>query len=305
MRYFETLSGILRKPGGISTIQGENARDLSRDVYPYGRALNRPSVPKSGEKNQNFRNRRFDDLNANATKFESCDFSFSVFVRGYFHRTKFVNCSFVGCRFYDCNFREAEFNSTDFRYCGFQNTLMPAAEIIANLPPEPNLRRDVLQVLKVNSLQVGDVEGAKRYTGEEIRATESHLKMALKGSTQYYKNKYPSTYDKVIILAQLMAHKLSGFFWGHGENPVRLLYSLLFCLGLLSLINSFSYPETLSLDAAGYLIKSIKNSFEAFLGGSNDFRGGGYLIVNYILVIMRYIYIGLFISVLAKYISFR
>lgn len=270
-----------------------------------GYDINRKSAGKSGLRNENFRNRRFDDVSANETVFENCDFSYSIFVRGYFHRTKFLNCSFVGCRFYDCNFREARFNSSDFRYCSFQNTLVPAAEIISNLPPQPNLRRDVLQVLKVNALQVGDIEGSRRFTDEEIKATEVHLKMALKGEGHYYKEKYPSTYDKFILLIQLASHKASGFFWGHGERPYKLIMSLLVIILLMTLINALSYPLSLSLDAAGYFANSLENSVDTFLGVKNSVTDGGFLLVNYFLVILRYIYIGLFISVLAKYVSFR
>lgn len=306
MQFLQRIFGHLRAPpvagpagvGPSEPLQQKNEGDI-------GARIARDRASSKGHLNEDHRNKRFADLNGNGRKFTNCDFSYSIFERGYFHKAVFENCNFVGCRFYDCNFREVRFNSCDFRYTTFHGTLLPAQEIIPNLPPQPNLRRDVLQQLKVNAMQVGDIEGARNFTDQEIRATYDHLIRAIRGSEHYYREKYPATWDKIAISIKLISHGMSGFFWGHGERPWRLVMSLFTLLFVCCLLNSLSIPSQDEFSVGEYVVIASLHSFDVFLGISSEMGKYGFAIIDYVLVILRYIYIGLLIAVLEKFISFR
>src|SRR3546814_13073740 len=97
-------------------------------------------------------------------------FSYSVFTRAYFHETTFANCKFVGAQFIDCNFRNAKLRRTDFSYARFNGTTIPTDQIIQCLPSWPNVRRELLQMLRRNAASFGDY-GSKKVFVEIGRAS--------------------------------------------------------------------------------------------------------------------------------------
>ena len=133
------------------------------------------------------------DVNASKAKFSECKFDYSQFECGYFRNSEFRNCSFLGVSFYDCNFRGAKFYKCDFRYATFHRCLIDVEEILASIPHEPNIRRESLQNLKANALEMGDYESIKTLVMDDIHARKLHYLYIIKGKDSYYREKYPTT----------------------------------------------------------------------------------------------------------------
>lgn len=271
----------------------------------FGRPIER--VPVSGSKYERLilRHRRFDDMNGNKAEFIDCDFSYSVFERAYFHAAKFRNCKFIGCRFYDSNLRGASFPGSDFRYTTFHRTLLEAREMIAILPQEPNLKRDSLQNLRANAAEIGDFSSQREFVLAEIDAAIDHELRALKGTEDYYRRKYQGFFPKGRAALKYFGLRFSGLLWGHGERPLLLVTSSAIFVLALSLINAWSVLPRIGWEATGSGLKVLGYCFDQFWDATPDVMFQGYPLVDYALIGLRYLYIGLFISVLFKSISHR
>lgn len=126
------MTDVLRFDSKASDIIVEASSKVDAGKLPFGKELRRERLGPGIVSHQDFRNRRFDDVNGAKVTFESCDFSYSVFERGYFHSAIFRNCKFVGCKFYDSNFRMANLYKCDFKYSLFYSTICETKEIILN-----------------------------------------------------------------------------------------------------------------------------------------------------------------------------
>jgi Pentapeptide repeats (9 copies) len=252
-----------------------------------------------------WRNRSFKDFNALKTEFDDCDFRYSDFQKAYFRDAKFTRCRFDGARFSDCNFKNASFYECDLQFAQFQRCLLDVTDLIPSLPAEPNIRREALQNLRANAISVGDYASQRVLILQEIEATKRHYTYALRGYDSYYKNKYSTTLSKFNAGAKLAWLNISGLVWGHGEKPGRLLLSAIFLLCALALINFWSVMPRIGWIESHQGIKPLEYIIQLFLNLSPDQRFQGYVVIDYCVVVMRYVYIGLFISILYKSISHR
>jgi uncharacterized protein YjbI with pentapeptide repeats len=251
------------------------------------------------------RGRRFDDLNGNQTKFVSCDFSYSIFDRAYFHSASFENCKFIGCRFYDSNLRSTRFYRSDFRYATFHRTVLEPLELLASLPLEANLRRECLQNLRANAVEIGDFKSQRTFVLAEIQATTDHLFRAIHGSDSYYRQKYGTFSRRLSAALQLFGLRLSSLVWGNGERPIRIMFSGMGLILLLSLINFWAVIPRVGWSATDGGLSILRYSVDLLLGAQPNVNLRGFIVVDYALILMRYVYVGLFISVLYKTISHR
>lgn len=274
------------------------------DAMP-GLPIERERVAHSTLNGKSLRGRRFDDLNANDTKFVSCDFSYSIFSRAYFHGASFEDCKFVGCRFYDSNLRGARFYGCDVRYATFHRSLVEPRELLATLPLEANLRRESLQNLRANAAEIGDFKSQRTYVIAEIEATADHLSRAIRGSDSYYKQKYNTFSKRLSAALQLFGLRLSGLVWGNGEKPGRIIISAAFFVLLLSLVNLWAVAPRVGWQATHGGIAVLQYSIDQLFDANPSATFRGFALIDYVLILMRYIYIGLFISVLYKTISHR
>lgn len=270
-----------------------------------GRLIERVPVSLRRYEKLDLRHRRFDDMNANKAEFVDCDFSYSVFDRAYFHSARFNNCKFIGCRFYDSNLRGASFSGSDFRYATFHRSLLETKEMIAILPLEPNLRRDSLQNLRANAAEIGNFSSQREFVLAEIEAAMDHELRALKGTEDYYRRKYQGFLPKARAALRYIGMRFSGLLWGHGERPLLLVVSATLFVGALSLINLWSVLPRVGWEETGAGVKVLMYCFDQFWDAGPDVRFRGYPLIDYILIGLRYVYIGLFISVLFKSISHR
>jgi hypothetical protein len=271
----------------------------------FGCPIERVSVSLRRHEKLDLRHRRFRDMNANKAEFFDCDFSYSVFDRAYFRSAKFTNCKFIGCRFYDSNLRGASFPGSDFRYATFHRTLLETREMIAVLPQQPNLKRDALQNLRANAAEIGNFSSQREFVLAEIEAAMDHELRAVNGREDYYRRKYQGFFPKAQAALKYCGLRFSGLLWGHGERPFLLVVSAALFVVVLSLINLWAVLPRLGWEATGSGLKVLGYCFDQFWDAGPDARFRGYLLVDYALIALRYLYIGLFISVLFKSISHR
>lgn len=267
--------------------------------------LKRPSFARSNVEGKDFRNRFFQDVNALDAKFAHCDFSYSVFYRAYFRNAIFEKCKFVGCIFVDSHLRGIRVYATDLRFSKFQRTQVDVDEIVSNLSSEPNIRREALQNLLANSREVGDFESQRKLILQEIKATRDHHWRAFTGADKYHKQKYASLGAKATALWNWLTINVSGWIWGNGESARNIIVSAAIILLLLSAVNTgVVLPRT----GGGYLTEAfgtLKYTVSLFLDLPTDAHFRGLQSVDYIVALLRYVYVGLYVSVLFRIISRR
>jgi uncharacterized protein YjbI with pentapeptide repeats len=160
------------------------------DELPNVSSIARISVARKTIVRANWRNRHFKDFNALNTEFTDCDFRYSYFERAYFRKAKFTNCNFEGALFVDCNLKSSNFYGCDLKFARFQRTLVDLDDLIGSLPAEPNIRQEILQNLRANTIEVGDYASQSRLILQEVEASKRHYKYALSGFDSYYRRKY-------------------------------------------------------------------------------------------------------------------
>ena len=265
----------------------------------------RQSVSHKRVLKADWRNRAFTDFNALGTTFEDCDFRYSIFERAYLRDAKFINCRFDGARFIDSNLRNARFVKSEFKFAVFCGCHLDVREIIAVLPPQPNIRRENLRNLKANAIEIGDYESVRLIVLQELEATKLHFKHAAIGFDVYYKEKYALSSQRLFAGAQFVGLKIDQWVWGHGERPWQLLVSSGLLLLFLTGVNFWAVVPKAGWTGSQAGLQILAYSVRTFLDMPVDIRFQGFQFVDYALVMMRYIYIGLFVSVLYKAISHR
>lgn len=105
---------------------------------------------------KDFRNLILEDVEGKAVVYRECDFSYSILIRGYFHKATFERCKFIGTRFVTTNFRSATFEECDFSYVDFDRCVIPVPQVLANLPTFANVRWELLHNLRANTRALGD-----------------------------------------------------------------------------------------------------------------------------------------------------
>lgn len=249
------------------------------------------------------------DVSGKKQKFEKINFSYAVITRGYFHQAEFKNCKFTGTRFLDCNFRNATFEDCDFSYSDFSGCRLETDEVIRNLPDAPNIRQELLQILRKNALSIGDIRSGRVFVIAEIAARKEHLRRAWKQDENYYKKKYGGFRKQLDIAVRRTALWLDGFFWGHGERLWMLAVSTMCLLLLFSLIStliwmsSFSDPtvsESLSIFGS-----SLMYYVSLFLDVQTEKASYNIIFIDWIVVIFRYISLGVLVSGIFRWLSHR
>lgn len=162
-----------------------------------------------------------------------------------------------------------------------------------------------MQNLRANAASLGEVEPQKTFVLEEIKAQEDHFLRAIRGSDSYYKKKFGTIQDKIRPLISFAGLKVGGFVWGHGERSGRIFISAFIFIFALSFLNFWAVLPRMTWAQAGYGLNIFKYCMDLFIDYNPDPKFKGFVFVDYTLMFMRYVYIGLFVSVLFKGISHR
>lgn len=248
----------------------------------------------------------FEDVAGDDAAFENVDFSYSRFVRGYFHGATFVNCRFVGCRFEACNFRGATFSQCDFKYANFDETIIPIKEIIVSAPEWPNVRRGLMQILRANAESLGDMESARAFAREEMKARREHLRRARDQQEEYYIRKYGGWFSQLKIRWESLLLWLDRNLLGYGEHIGRAVAGACFLLVVVAVVQCVA-----TIDANTSIGAELWNFLDAL-------RYVAYLlldmpqtvarqpqIIAVVVVILRYFLIGLLVAALFRALSHR
>ena len=187
----------------------------------------------------------------------------------------------------------------------FQRCLLELEEILATLPAEPNIRRENLRSTEANAAEVGDYGAQSRLICKRLKPQNAIIATLCAVSTVTIKKKYGSIFAKARAAARLGGLHVNGLVWGHGEKSGRLFLSCLTLLGFLTLINFWSVMPRVGWEESNSGLKVFEYVVRLFLDMSPDPKFRGFTVVDYMAVLMRYIYIGLFISVFYKSISHR
>ena len=274
-------------------------------TFVHTPTLNREFLSGQNFQNEKWRAKKFEFTNGKNAEFTDCDFSASIFENAYFRDAKFTNCQFTGCKFIDCNLNGARFYLCDLRFTQFHRTLLDVKELLAAIPSDPNMRKDSLQSLMANAAEVGDYANQRLIVLQGIEATKAHLKNIIWPPDSYYRQKYPDLLPKLGASWQLFWLKLSGFVWGNGERPRNIIISGSLFLLLLTLSNFWSVYTRVTWQESSASLRILAYTIALFLDLHPDQKFRGYLLVDYAIVIVRYLYIGLYISVLYRKISHR
>jgi Pentapeptide repeats (8 copies) len=255
---------------------------------------------------QDMTNGIFQDISGKGAQLEGVDFSFSVFVRAYFHQARFIDCKFTGCRFQDCNFREAAFLQCDFKYAFFDKTIVPTKQICASAPEWPNVRRYLMQNLRANAESIGDVDAQRAFIREEMKARREHLRRARLRQEPYYANKYAGWQNWLSIRWQSIWLWLDRNLLGYGEHIGRAVIGSCFLLLIIAFVQfglTVDYSKPLA-DALLQLLFSARYVMFLLLD-IPDTRAQEPIFLAVMIVVLRYLLIGLLVSALFRKLSHR
>lgn len=242
---------------------------------------------------EDFSNCRIEWCRGKSVEFRNCTFSSSLIRSCYFHKATFKSCDFTGASFVDSNFRRAKLISCDLKYAVLRGTQIEASQIVGNLPHWENAQRDLLRSARKNAEAMGDVEDVRQLLRAEMIASEEHWRSAYRGVTNYYREHYPGLGGRVGSFFRLWGVRVSRWFWGHGESPVRLLASFfLWVLGWAIYVD-FKVQGLTLMDATVAVLSVI-------LLGSHSATDHVTTLVSLVLAASRFIFFGLFVTLVVR-----
>ncbi|WP_456362395.1 pentapeptide repeat-containing protein [Xanthomonas arboricola] len=230
--------------------------------------------------------------------FKGCSFAHSQFKSCYFHQARFEDCNFSGCSFVESNFRGATFINCDFKYSTFKSTSIDARAVIKNRHAWPNASREVIRSLRKNAESLGDVDDVRMCLFAEMEASEEHWRNIKVRNQQYYSNKYSRLQSVVESRYRLLGLWLGRYLWGYGESPLRLL------IATIALIITNALARSLLIIDHPPISQSFIRTVDILLG-INGFSPAFPLWWEALIVLSRYVTLGLFASVFMRRFSRR
>jgi hypothetical protein len=260
-----------------------------------------PKVPITGKSFSGF---YLYEVTAHVHEFRNCDFSNAVIERSYFRSAKFVACNFTGAKILDSNFRSAEFSGCKFDYLLIQRSHISVPQVLLNLPPFANVRRDLLQQLRANALSIADGSHINALVQKELDAERQYWREARARVSVYYEQKHGTRPKIVTAYWHSFRLWMDQVVWGHGESTTRLLFSTFCALLFLSVIRwLLDSPGATAEMTLGGLTDALENTWKLYLDfPSAEGRG---LVWSSLVLMLRYLSLGLFISVLFRKLSKR
>lgn len=257
----------------------------------------------TGHNNYDYSGQHLNDVGGKNLTFVDCNFSYALLERAYLHHAKFIRCKFVGTRFFNCNLRSATFDLCSFEYAIFDRTVVDEKQIVLNLPLAPNQCRDLVRILRVNALSMGDYEAANSLLSAEMRASSAHHYGVFKYSSAYYRSKY-SQRDRITSFLKYYGLKFEDSIWGYGVSPLRLFIVLITFTSALGVLLGFltnGWP-TSSTNLLNSALDNIGKAHLGLLDLSLVDSGtiAAHRTVFSLIVAARTIALGLFISVLYR-----
>jgi hypothetical protein len=251
-----------------------------------------------------FQHQQFTDFSGHNKEIKKCDFSYAFFQRAYFRKVKFIECDFTGAKFFDSNLRDAEFINCKFPYAIFKFTIISSQQVLNNLPEWPNVRIYLLQNHKANANSFGDIKAVRTYLLAEIDSNKEHLRRARKRTEGYYATKYRGFWIRARIFWKSALLYVDDLSWGHGESPWKIARNVVVVILGLSVVQAISrYDSSQTLPSLLHNFwRILKSDIKTFVGITVSDVGD---MAKVILILLRYLTLGLFIRVLFNKYSWR
>jgi Pentapeptide repeats (9 copies) len=163
--------------------------------------------------NCTFANVSFKDCVLTEIKFSNC-----AFLDCYFRNARMTNCEFSACKFIHSGLEKVDIRSCDFKYYNtFTDCFVKYDTISESLPTEGNLRSRLCENLAGEARKVGAPGDEGKYRQQAASAMEKHLWFAVKGSSQFFKEKYQGA-DRLACLYNFLVSRLRGYLWGYRRS---------------------------------------------------------------------------------------
>lgn len=184
---------------------------------------------------------------------------------------------------------------------------------MCNVPTEPNVRRELMQALRANAISLANDEDAKFFIRQEMKAAELHNQKAREARESYYAPKYgwaTNRWNWIRVRIEYIWLWIQRFGWGYGEYPWRLLRSIALLLLALAILLAMKTGQA----ATGFietLLHSIKRILSVFLAipltSQQDRIDEGFVVwlLLSLTAVMRYVALGLFVTMLFRRLSKR
>jgi hypothetical protein len=243
--------------------------------------------------NKKLSDRVFERVSAKDIRFASVDFKYCVFDDCYLRSCAFDSCDFTGCRFVRTSFHGSTFTGCIFDYASFDRTLIDPDILDTCCPGWDNLKLRFARTLRMNYQGLGDSAAVNKAIIVELNATRSHLYKTWRSNESYYRNKYQG----IRRLQQFLAWSgfvALDFVWGNGESAVKLARTTIVLLALLAVLDTLSYRNPMLV---ADFAQALVDSPQVFLGTTQPGYPG---LVIAGLTLIRYVVLGLFLSILIR-----
>lgn len=246
-----------------------------------------------------FANRLFQRLVAKKKRFEAVDFKYSIFETCYLRDCVFDSCDFTGCRFIGTNLAGSQFCGCTFNYATFERTIIDSDLLDTECPRHENVRLRFARSLRVNYQQLGDADSAHRALSIELRATAEHWLKAWTHAEPYHEGKYRGK-KRLRALYQWFRVWSWDLLWGSGESPLKLFRSFCVFLVVITLVHAGTSSSPHRIDTFIYALSEAPQIFFGTLTPASIPR---WILTGIVLV--RFLTVGLFTSIVVKRLSRR
>lgn len=161
------------------------------------------------------------------------------------------------------------------------------------MPGHENVALELARCLRSNYAQLGNAEGINLAINAELQATKVHLKKATWSRESYYRDKY-SGIARAHIGLKYYCFIVLDFLWGNGESLLKLLRSIILANTLIGVVLLLSGLAPLS---------SLGTACALFFGTTTS--TAQYPTLAVASAFLRFVLLGLFVSVLVKRLARR
>lgn len=264
------------------------------DIKPHEKQLiENIQIPdnKVIEDSDYFFRKRIERLFAVSVTFRGVSFKQSEINKCYFRKCNFDSCDFTGASVSSSNFQSSKFTACKFQYATFDKTFIGFDILKKNLPAEENLKAALARSLRVNYLGLGIYDGVNLAIDTEIKATLEHYHKAAFSSESYYRNKYTGLLRWKMVGCYFYEF-LSNKIWGCGEKPLNLIFSSVSFILLLALFEVLILQNQANFSSVVLAVTKIFLAIDPELQVSDP--------VKILLVLSRYVVMGLFVASLVR-----
>lgn len=139
----------------------------------------------------------------------------TVFEEAYLRNASFLGVVLTGTRFERCNLSHATFDNSQLWYVEFRDCELPYANLLQNLPSQPNLRRRLLRSIRLNAHARGDYQWLNRLLLLELDTERDELRATFTGANEYFRNHF-TVAERIQAFGAWAIRGFERIVWGYG-----------------------------------------------------------------------------------------